>query len=96
MARCCIRSGVCLPAEMRHFEIPGQCSLVEAKCQRIIYFVECTAIAKDLDQRLVISDDDEVIAALLFTKPNQDLVSVVEVCVGKSRIVPDISGVAQS
>ena len=40
-----------------------QCSLFEAKCPRIVNFVECS-VAKDLDQRLVIGDDDEIIAAL--------------------------------
>ena len=64
MARCnCISGGVCLPREMRHFEISRQCSLFEATYPRIVNFVECS-VTKDLDQRLVISDNGEVIAAL--------------------------------
>ena len=64
MARCnCISGGVCLPREMRHFEIPRQCSLSEAKYPRIVNFVECS-VTKDLDQRLMIRDNDEFIAAL--------------------------------
>ena len=43
--------------------MPRQCPLFEAKYPRIVNFVECS-VAKDLDQRLVISDDDKVIAAL--------------------------------
>ena len=63
MTRCCINIGVCLPGEMRDFKIPRQCSLFEAIYPRIVKFVDCSA-AKDLDQRLVIRDDDEIIAAL--------------------------------
>ena len=44
-------------------QIPRQCSLFQAKYPRIVNFVECS-VANNLDQRLVIRDDDEVIAAL--------------------------------
>ena len=49
--------------ETCHFEILRQCSLFEAKHPSIVNFVE-SSVAKDLDQRLVIRDDDEIIAAL--------------------------------
>ena len=63
MARCRTSSGgICLPGEMGHFEIPRQCSLFEAKYPRYVNFIECS-VAKDLDHRLVMSDDHEVIAA---------------------------------
>ena len=62
MARCCTSSGVCLSGEMRDFVIM-QCSLFKAKYPRIVNFFEFS-VAKDFDQRLVISDDDEVVAAL--------------------------------
>ena len=53
----------CLPGEVRDFKIPRQCSLLDAKYSGIVNFVECS-VAKDLNQRRVISDDDEIMAAL--------------------------------
>ena len=63
MARCCISSGVFLPGEMRDFNISRQCSLFEPKYPRIVNFVE-SSVAKDLEQRFVNRDGDEIIAAL--------------------------------
>ena len=59
MPRCCINSGVCLSGEVRHFEITRYCSFFQDKYLRIVNFV-----AKDLDERLVISDNNEVITAM--------------------------------
>ena len=48
---------------MRNLEMPKQCSLFEAKYPRIVNFDECS-VAKDLNQRRMISDDANVVAAL--------------------------------
>ena len=63
MKGCCISSSIRHPGEMSHFKMPRQCSLIDVKYPRIVNLVKCS-VAKDLDHRLVISDDEEVIAAL--------------------------------